>query len=270
MSWHLTLRQRPALRLDMRAVVPSRMAGQPLSEVERLPVWQGNQALALADLFRIEQVDGPDDTLVVAGECCRCDRIGWNMDQGLIELHGSAGDYLGSGLRAGRIHVHGDAGLLAGCEMQGGTLEVDGDVGDFAGAPLPGSMEGMRGGALVVRGNAGDRLGDRMRRGLVVVQGDAGNFTASRMVAGTIAVGGALGHHTAWGMRRGSLVCSGARLEAPSTFVPTYHDVGVFWQLLSRTLARHAEVFSDLPGKRVQRLAGDVAAGGQGELLLSQ
>ncbi|WP_028998759.1 formylmethanofuran dehydrogenase subunit C [Azohydromonas australica] len=270
MSWRLILRQVPTLCLDMRAIVPSKFAGQGPSVVERLPVWQGNQALALTEAFRIEHSDGPDDMLVIEGDCRRCDRMGWNMDGGLIEVHGPAGDHVGSGLRAGRIHVHGSAGRLAGCEMQGGLLEVDGDVGDFAGAPMPGSMEGMRGGILVVRGQAGARLGDRMRRGLVLVHGDAGDYAASRMVAGTIAVGGALGSHAAWGMRRGSLVCRDTAINALATFVPTYHNVDVFWQLLSRTLARHGGPFASLPGERVQRLSGDLAAGGQGELLLIQ
>jgi formylmethanofuran dehydrogenase subunit C len=270
MSWQLTLRHTPTLRLDMRAIEPSKLAGQALSEVERLPVWQGKQTLQLAEVFRIEQIVGPDDVLLIEGDCSRCDRIGWNMAGGHIELLGSVGDYVGGGLCAGHIRVHGSAGPLAGCEMQGGLLEVGGDVGDFAGAPMPGSMEGMRGGTLVVRGRAGARLGDRMRRGLVLVHGDTGDFTASRIVAGTIAVGGALGAYAAWGMRRGSLVCCGSLIEPSATFVPTFHDVGVFWQLLSRSLARHGGPFASLPCERVQRLAGDLATGGQGELLLIQ
>ena len=43
----------------------------------------------------------------------------------------------------------------------------------------------------------------------------------------------------------------------------------MFWQLFSRDLARHGGPFADLPARRVQRLFGDVGAGGKGELLLA-
>jgi formylmethanofuran dehydrogenase subunit C len=266
MSWVLSLKQAPRLRLDFRAIVPAAMLD---AARERLPIVHGKDALPLAEVCHIEHAPGDDDCIVFDGDFSRCDRIGWQLDGGRIEVHGNAGDYLGAGMKRGEILVRGHAGVLAACEMQGGVLDIGGSVGDYAAGALPGSMDGMRGGTLVVRGHAGERLGDRMRRGTVLVFGDAGAFAGSRMVAGTIALAGRIGAHCAYGMRRGSIVCAGEAPAVSPTFVSTGHDFGVFWQLLARDLARFGGPFAELPSRRAERHAGDLAAGGKGELLLA-
>lgn len=268
MSWVLTLLQAPPLRLDLRSLLPAKLAALSPAAVETLPLWQGRQALPLAEFFTVARGDGPDDLLVFEGDLSRCDRIGWQLQAGRIEVHGDAGDLVGTGMGGGEIVVNGSAGLLAGCEMQGGRLTVLGDVGDFAAAPLPGSMEGVKGGVLLVHGRAGARLADRMRRGLVLVHGGAGDFAASRLVAGTVAVGGALGAHPGFQMRRGTLLCLGAAPAASPNFIDTRHDAGVIWQLLARSLAPYGGAFAGLPSRRARRLAGDLATGGRGEMLL--
>jgi len=268
-SWTLRLKIAPALRLDLRAIVPTALAAHSSAEAAHLPVAHGNDTLALAEIFAIERIDDGEDTLVFDGDCARCDRIGWQLASGRIEVRGNVGDYVGAGMAGGEIRVLGKAGVLAGCEMQGGVLDVAGDVGDFAAGALPGSMDGMRGGTLIVRASAGERLGDRMRRGSVLVFGDVGAFAGSRMVAGTLAVGGRLGPHCAFGMRRGSIVCAGAAPAVAPTFVRTHHDCSAFWQLLARDLARFGGPFAGLPARRIERLAGDLAVGGKGELLLA-
>jgi len=268
-TWVLSLEQAPALRVDLRGIVPAALAGLSLDQIERLPVFHGNDTLPLAELCHVEGVNGNGAmTLVLQGDFSRCDRIGWQLAGGYIEVRGNAGDYVGAGMTAGEIRVSGNTGVLAACEMQGGLLDVAGNVGDFAAAALPGSMDGMRGGTLIVRGSAADRFGDRMRRGTALVFGDAGDFLGSRMVAGSIAVGGRIGAHCAWGMLRGSIVCAGAAPSIAPTFVPTGHDISVFWQLLARDLARLGEPFAALPARRIRRIAGDLAVGGKGELLL--
>jgi formylmethanofuran dehydrogenase subunit C len=272
MSWTFTLMSPPPLRLDLRALVPQALAGRSMAAVETLPLWQGRQALPLAEFFKVAHADdGADEVLVFEGDLARCDRIGWQLAGGRIEVRGDAGDLLGTGMSGGEIVVSGHAGVLAGCEMAGGQLTVQGNVGDFAAAPLPGSMEGVKGGVLLVHGRAGARLADRMRRGLVLVHGGAGDFAASRLVAGTVAVGGALGAHPGFHMRRGTLLCAGGCAVEPSpSFVATRHDVGVIWQLLARSLVGFGGAFAGLPARRVQRLAGDLATGGRGEILLPQ
>lgn len=263
----LRVRHTPPLRVDLRDVLPLRLAALAADGIARLPVWHGNERLALADLFQIEVRGGDSAVLRFEGDCSRLDRIGAAMDGGRIEIDGSAGDYLGLQMTAGEIRCAGNAGMFAGCEMAGGRIRIDGDAGDFAGAALAGSMEGMRGGELVVRGNAGQRLGDRMRRGLLVVLGSAGDFAASRLVAGTIAIGGAIGVHPAYGMRRGTLVLARARPELGPTFLETAHDITVFWRLLASRLAKFGAPFDALARRVPRRRVGDLAAGGLGEVL---
>ncbi|HSV71135.1 MAG TPA: formylmethanofuran dehydrogenase subunit C [Methylibium sp.] len=264
-GWKLTLKQVPALRVDLRSLSPAALAELSAADVARLGVWHGNEAITLGDLFTI--APHADGELRLEGELSRFDRIGWQLAGGTVRVDGPAGDYLGAGMSAGEVVASGSAGLLAACEMSGGRLEIGGHAGDYAASALPGSMDGMRGGTLIVRGNAGARFGDRMRRGTAVIHGNAGDFVASRMVAGTVAVAGTVGAHPAYGMRRGTLLAVGTAPAVPPTFVGNNVDIGVFWQLLSRDLARHGGAFAGLPKRRPARFLGDLAAGGKGELL---
>ena len=264
----LRLRTAPALRLDLRGLNPAALAGLSAADIGRIELPHGRGTLPLAECFDVVPGDEPD-ALRLEGELSRCDRIGWLLAGGRIDVHGSVGDHAGGCMRAGSLHVHGNARDLAACEMAGGTLTVEGSLGDFAAGTLPGSMDGMRGGLLVVRGNAGARFGDRMRRGTALVFGDTGDFVASRMVAGTIAIGGRSGAHPACGMRRGSLVFAGAATDVPHTFVPAGAEAPVFWQLLARDLQRHGGPFAGLAGRRMARHLGDLSAAGKGEILLA-
>lgn len=268
-GWRFTLKQMPSLRVELRGITPTALAGMAVADIERLPVVCGNATLALAEFFGIEAL--ASDALVFDADLARFDRVGWQMSGGLMRVEGSVGHYAGGCMSAGELAVMGDAGALAACEMAGGTLSVEGNVGDFAASTLPGSMDGMRGGSLIVKGHAGARFGDRMRRGSALVFGDVGDFLASRMVAGTIAVGGRAGAHVGYGMRRGSVVFAAgpAALQMGPTFVSALVDAGVIWQLLARDLARHGGPFAGLATMRTVRHLGDVAVGGKGELILA-
>lgn len=267
----LTLKQAPALRVDMRGVTPLALAGLAPAQIERVTVTHGMQTLPLAEFFAVSCDATPDASseLLFEGDLSRFDRIGWQLAGGRIAVAGAVGDYVGACMSGGEVHVRGHAGMLAACEMAGGTLSIDGDVGDHAASSLPGSMDGMRGGTLVVRGRAGDRFADRMRRGSALVFGDVGDFLASRLVAGTIAIGGRAGAHVGYGMRRGSVVFAGSAPDIAPTFVPALADAPVAWQLLARDLARHGGPFAGLPARRIVRQLGDLAADGRGELILA-
>jgi formylmethanofuran dehydrogenase subunit C len=121
----------------------------------------------------------------------------------------------------------------------------------------------------VVRGDAGHRFADRMRRGSAVVHGNAGDFYASRLVAGSLALGGRCGAHPGCMQRRGTIVFAGSAPEIPATFLPTAHDVSVFWVLLARGLQRESGAFAGLAARRPSRHVGDVAVGGHGEWLVA-
>ena len=268
MSLRLSLRQAPDLRLDLRGLNPAALAGLSAADIGHLRLPHGKGSLPLAECFEVALGDEPD-ALRLEGDLSRCDRVGWLLAGGRIDVIGPVGDYAGGCMSAGALHVRGDARDLAACEMAGGTLTIEGSLGDFAASTQPGSMDGMRGGTLIVRGNAGARFGDRMRRGTALVFGDAGDFIASRMVAGTIAVGGRCGSHPAYGMRRGSLVFAGHAPEVPATFVPAGAEAPVFWQLLARDVQRHGGPFAALAARRMSRHLGDGSAAGKGEILLA-
>jgi formylmethanofuran dehydrogenase subunit C len=267
-GWRFTLKQAPALRVDLRGITPAALADLSAAEVERLPLGCGNTTLPLAEFFSVER-SADSDALAFDGDLSRFDRVGWQMAGGSIQVEGSVGHYAGGCMSAGELVVNGHAGLLAACEMAGGALTVEGNVDDFAASTLPGSMNGMRGGRLIVKGNAGARFGDRMRRGTALLFGDAGDFLASRIVAGTIAVGGRVGAHPAYGMRRGSVVFVTAE-PVPAqlaTFVPALASADVFWQLLARDLALRGGPFAALASRPMLRYLGDLGAGGKGELI---
>jgi len=268
MSWRLRLRHAPALRVDLRGVLPATLGGLSAAQVGQVAVGHGASRVPLGEFFTVEAGDD-DGALVFDGDLSRFDRVGWQMAGGRIAVHGPAGHYAGGCMSGGELTIHGSVGLLAACEMAGGRLTVDGDAGDFAASTLPGSMDGMRGGTFVVKGNAGARFGDRMRRGTALVFGNAGDFVASRMVAGTIAIGGQAGAHVGYGMRRGSVVFAAAAPAIAPTFVPALVDAPVFWQLLARDIASHGGPFAGLPSRTIARHLGDLAADGRGELILT-
>ena len=269
----LSLHTAPPLRVDARSLQPLALAALSIDEVARLPLRQGRGTALLGDFFNVRRslltglaTDAVE--LHLEGDCSRFDHLGHALAEGLLQVHGHAGDQAGCGMAGGELLIEGHAGDLLGCSMRGGWLAIGGSCGDLAASALPGDMDGMRGGTLLVRGNAGLRLADRMRRGTVLVFGDAGDFIASRMVAGTVALGGRCGAHPGYGMRRGSLVFAGAAPELPASFTPVNSNAEVFWQLLARDLSRHGGPFAELAQRRPQRHVGDLAAQGKGELLL--
>jgi len=270
MSWRLTLRQAPALRVDARRLSPAQLRGLAIDDVRRIALTSGRDRVELGQWFEVSAGEGGADVLNIEGDLSRFDAVGAGLQEGTLHVHGDVGDAAGMGMAGGRLLVDGDARDLAGCAMRGGWLEIAGATGDLAASALPGDIDGMVDGTLVVRGRAGARLADRMRRGTVVVHGDVGDFAASRMVAGTLAIGGQCGAMPGWGMRRGSVVFAGAAPQATSTFVDVRSDAGVFWQLLARDLARFGPPFDDLPRRPMTRFAGDLAVQGKGELLVTR
>ncbi len=146
-----------------------------------------------------------------------------------------------------------------GHKMRHGSIMIEGDCGDFLGAS-------MQGGSIVCQGNAGDRVGDCMRRGLILVDGNAGDYCGSRMIAGTIGIYGKVGNYVGFSMKRGTLLLTHTPLHA------TIQDCGMhtlpFLALLFRAFKPLPSLFSNIQAKRVQRFAGDLACGGNGEILI--
>ncbi|MFM0322097.1 formylmethanofuran dehydrogenase subunit C [Caballeronia glebae] len=266
----LRVKHAPGFRVDGSKLLPATLAAMSRTELPRIVLQGAGETCALGDLFDIalEQTDAP--ALTIEGDAPWLDRIGANMTEGTLTVHGDAGDHAGIKMLGGELDIRGDAGAFAACEMQGGRLSIHGDAGDFAASALPGDMEGMTGGTLTIHGNAGARLADRMRRGTVLVAGDAGDFAASRLVAGSVCVGGKVGAHFGYGMRRGTVLLANPPSRIPPTFTEGGRGFDVFWLLFTRMLAREIAPFSQFAGTTLpRRYAGDLAVDGRGELLIA-
>jgi formylmethanofuran dehydrogenase subunit C len=263
----LRLRSAPSFRLDLSALTPERLSGQSAEAVARLELKHGRRVTPVGEWFDVRGAPGP--RLVIEADGTRLDRIGADMTGGDIRIEGNAGAYLGIGMRGGRIELSGNADAYAACGLAGGTLKIGGDAGDFLGAALPGDHKGMRGGVVIVGGRLGDRAGDHMRRGLILVEGGAGSYCGARMQGGTIALLGGCGMRPGFSMRRGTLVFAGP----PPVPGPTFNDAGElplgFLVLLKRGWAELPSRFAKLEraSTRVRRWIGDLAFGGQGELI---
>ncbi|MBC8637859.1 formylmethanofuran dehydrogenase subunit C [Caballeronia sp. EK] len=266
----LRVKNAPGFRVDGSKLLPVELAVASRTELPRIVLQGAGETCALGDLFDIALIENEAPSLTIEGDAHWLDRIGANMTEGTLTVHGSAGDYAGIKMSGGELHIQGDAGAFAACEMQGGRLSIHGDAGDFAAGALPGDMEGMTGGTLTIHGDAGARLADRMRRGTVLVAGDAGDFAASRLIAGSVCIGGKVGAHLGYGMRRGTVLLTNAPSRIPPTFTEGGRGFDVFWLLFTRMLAREIAPFSTLAGHVLpRRYAGDLAVDGRGELLIA-
>lgn len=263
----LTLKEEPPLRLSAEALLPERLAGRSVGDIEKLPLAVGRTRAAVGDWFRVAAGDG--EAMEIEGPCRRLDRIGAGMARGSITVRGDAGAYLGLGMRGGSITLEGSAGFGAATDLRGGTLRIAGDAGDGLGGALPGAAAGMREGTVIVGGNCGDAAGAMLHRGLIVVGGSVGAGCGAEMIAGTIVVGGGLGAFAGAAMQRGSLLALGGGAPLGSGFV----DCGVHDLVFLRLLARHlATLGLDALARRIgplRRFAGDGAVAGRGELLVA-
>ncbi|MGI9336335.1 MAG: formylmethanofuran dehydrogenase subunit C [Gammaproteobacteria bacterium] len=262
----LTLREPPAHRLDLSALQPDVLSNLDMADIAGLPLCLGRRRYGLADLF---EIDGDDVTdIVVRNACKRLDGIGTKLRTGRITVDGDAGHYLGRAMSGGEIRVAGNCADYAASRMSAGQIEIQGNAGAFIGAPRAGERIGMSGGTVVVRGSAGDRCGDRMRRGTVVIHGDAGACAASRMIAGTIAIAGTAGERAGTAMQRGTLVLAHPAVTIPATFNASSPGESVYMALMLRALARIDERFAALSALQTERLVGDRACGGLGEIFV--
>lgn len=187
MTLTLTVREPPPGRVDACGLEPERVRGLNASAVAALEVRCRGEAVAVGDLFEVAGAGVEADSLILAGDLSRFDRVGAGMSNGEIE-------------------VRGDVGAWAGAGMSGGVLRILGDAGPRLGGAYPGARVGMTGGEIVVTGHAGEEAGAGMRRGLIAVGGRTGSGAGLRMLAGTVIALGGIGAEAGLGNKRGSLV----------------------------------------------------------------
>ncbi|MEG6509364.1 formylmethanofuran dehydrogenase subunit C [Methyloligella sp. 2.7D] len=258
------LKQAPEEPLDLSALIPDRLAGMKAKDIAGLALPTLAGTASVGDYFKVTGKDAA--SLRFLGTTDRCDRIGAGSSEGEILVDGDAGAYLGAKFKGGTLEVTGNAAAYAGAAMSNGTIDIKGNVGERAGGLTVGEVHGMRGGRLFIGGNAGPYLAERMRRGLITVGGDAGEYAGARVVAGTILFQGKVGRNAGYGLKRGSLIFK----KKPKQILPTYADCGVieftYLNLLERALK--ADGIKVRLGREAQRLMGDMAALGKGEMLI--
>ena len=256
----------PDQRIDLSALIPSRLAGLAVRDIEALPINTTRNTLAIGDIFRVRA--GDPSSIRITGATSRFDNVGAELDGGEIRVEGDVGELAGRLMKGGKLSVSGNAGPWAGSGLRGGRVEIGGDAGDWLGGPLPGEMAGMRGGVLQVKGNAGKMAGDRLRRGTIVVGGGTGAYAGSRMVAGTLIVAGRVGAWPGYLMKRGTLFLR----REPEAVSPTFLDCGpgaeVFRHLFARELSKAGVDVGWIARARLQRFGGDTAVLGKGEIFM--
>jgi len=260
-----TLLAEPGERLDLSALVPDRLAGQPVSDIAALPVGTTRTGVKVGDLFRITGKDA--SSLVFDGGSRRFDQVGAGMTSGSIRVVGDVGFRAGRAMGGGTLVIEGSAGEELGSGLSGGRIEVTGNAGDRLGAPLAGELQGVSGGTIVVRGKAGHRAGERMRRGLIAVLKGCGDHLGIGMIAGTIVVTGRVGAMPGYLMKRGSLLLD----RRPDVLSPTFVDCGnadiAFSGLFDRFLIAEKILDKPLLGTAPTRICGDNAVFGKGEIM---
>jgi formylmethanofuran dehydrogenase subunit C len=264
----LKLKDQPDTRIDLSGFAPALAAGASVASLENLTVSTGATAIRLADVFTISGT--PGDTVLIKGGADRLDGVGAGMSAGALIVEGDVGNSAGRAMRGGKLEIRGAAGSYLGSGMRAGVIHVTGSAGDFAGAVTTGHRFGMTGGAIIVDGNIGARAGDKMRRGLILVRGRTAELAGSRMVGGTIIAEGGFGATPGQLMRRGTLI--GPHV---GRLLSTFADCGVHDLVILRVMARAwARELGPLAPKPfpliVRRFAGDLAAIGKGELLLTR
>ena len=254
-------------RLDLSALTPGNLATLANHDISSLKVGMGKTALAVGEAFDVSGTSG-DTVTIEAASGATLDFVGAGLTGGTIRVNGNVGAYTGRKMSGGKIEINGNAGNFLASGLSGGLIHVKGNAGNNLGGILAGDRFGMIGGIVVVEGNVGARTGDKMRRGTVIVRGKTGEAAGSRMIGGTIWAEGGFGPVPGLMMRRGTLI--GSSVER---LLPTFVDCGNHDLVMVRILGRYLKAtLGDLAPKPmplfVQKIAGDMATIGKGEILL--
>jgi formylmethanofuran dehydrogenase subunit C len=260
------LKAAPGERLNVAALTPGKIANLARHEIAALPVGSSKLNLTAGDVFEIS--GAPGDVVTITSGAATLDFAGAELDGGTLIIDGDAGAYAGRKMSGGRLEIRGKAGNYLASGQTGGQIHVAGSAGDNLGGVIPGDRFGMVGGMVVVGGDIGARAGDKMRRGTVIVKGKTAEGAGTRMIGGTIWAEGGFGPAPGYMMRRGTLI--GPKVER---LLPTFVDCGRHDLLMVRVLAKYLkETLGDQAPKAmplfVQKIAGDMATIGKGEILL--
>jgi formylmethanofuran dehydrogenase subunit C len=263
----IELKRVPETLVEVSGVIPDTADGMSLREIRQQPVWLGNQAVPLGELFSVTG-HAADRHHVWRGELSRVNGIGHGMSGGWIQVEGSAGNHLGSRMRDGTLMISGNAGDFAGAEMTGGLIHIRGNAGNSLGAACNGGHPGQKGGAILVDGSAGNLVGHAQRRGVIAVAGDVGNCCGWCVRAGTIVVCGQTGKNLGQEMVRGTIILTQEPHPPPAGFL----DAGTLPMPVVELLRRYLHQLGfpeHLPRGNWRLRHGDTLHGARGEILVA-
>lgn len=265
-GYTLRLKAPASERLNLAGITPAKLSALASHEISALSVGISRKPVTICDAFDISGT--PGDTLTIEGAGASLDFVAGGLDAGTIIVNGNVGPYAGRKMTGGKLVINGNAGNFLASGMSGGLIHVKGNAGDNLGGIIAGDRFGMVGGIVVVEGDIGARAGEKMRRGTVIVRGKTGEGAGTRMIGGTIWAEGGFGPGPGYMMRRGTLI--GSRVER---LLPTFSDCGKHDLVIVRILNRYLkDTLGDLAPKPmplfVQKIAGDMAVIGRGEILL--
>jgi formylmethanofuran dehydrogenase subunit C len=199
-------------------ISPDVFKDKTIAEISELPLTEGNTALQLCDLFKIEETPEATPSITINGDVGKVKRIGEGMKSGEIIINGNAGMHTGEKMHGGKITVNGNVGGWTGSQMRKGIIEVHGDAADYLATPYRGSDTGMKGGVIIVDGNVGSDVGCYLRGGVIKIKGSAGRFLGYHMSDGTIYVEKNCQYRLAPCMTGGKIVIGGELEEVMPTF----------------------------------------------------
>jgi formylmethanofuran dehydrogenase subunit C len=266
MALRLRYRGNTTIPVEVEGVVPDKLGDKSLSEIEKLPIYEGNRPVRLADFFDVSG-DPSDEVVYWEGDLRGVHWIGTKMRRGLMRVEGAAGRHVGSEMFGGEIHVAGDVGDWVGGEMHGGLIHVRGRAGHLVGAAYRGSARGMTRGTILIEGDAGNEIGHTMRRGLVAIGGRVGDLVGFNMLAGTILLFGDVGIRHGAGMHRGTI----GFLAAVPELLPSFRRACRARPLALTLLLKHLEelkfpVPDSVRQADMELYSGDFLEGGRGEI----
>jgi len=272
----LTPKRYSKIPIEAEVITPDNFTGKTLEGIKALKVYIGNGVHNLEEFFDVdgESAEVPrEQVIVVNGDAAHIKYIGREMTSGEVEIQGNAGMHTGSMMSGGRLTVRGNVDDWAGAEMKGGLLKIQGDAKDLLGSAYRGSSEGLTGGCIVVNGDIGSEAGSFMRRGMIVVRGNSGSYTGLQLNGGVIFVFGRLGKR-AGALAKGNggfITCFGSIREILPTYIFETTYTPTFMMLYLRELSENLGIdeATQFIGTPLKRYRGDMAVGGNAEILLA-
>lgn len=263
--------------IEAEVITPDNFAGKTLEGIRKLSVYIGNGVHDLGEFFEVtgESTEVTrEQSIIVDGDVAHVKYIGRGMTAGEVMIRGNVGMHTGSMMSGGSLTVEGNTDDWAGAEMKGGLLRIHGNAKDLLGSAYRGSSEGLTGGCIVIDGNIGSEAGSFMRRGMIVVRGDTGNYTGLQLNGGVIFVFGRLGKR-AGALAKGNggfIACYGEIEEILPTYILETTYTPTFMRLYLRELSGKLglEEATRFIGAPLSRYRGDMAVGGNAEILLAQ